>query len=396
MARISRKSAAPQGAGPVQGGAPQGAGPVQRGAPQGAGPVQRGAPQGAGPVQRGAPQGRKGAKSKRKIEELSEGHDSSGHIVDDFSSGVQNKVERGASDLAEAFIQNGKQAVKPVLKEYTEEIMKMQHDQDSGTFMNLSLELHETKTDLKKANEQVKKANEQVKKTNEQMRKTAEEANEAKEKLSSIQKCHICDDVSHKRLLCDDSHYMCSECAKNAVESSLSSGGTADVLKCCYPNCQKSSTTDNLRDVVPVDLYLKYMMARERVIAKRSNRNKTDFDPNCAYTPCCKKKFFDFDGCCAIFCDNCKTYFCAYCMGAAENGKSIAENQRAHHHVINCPVRKRFQKKNDDPLYARTTEQQMQIRGASAEHSMALGTGGDYVPANVPFPNLSIYHTPNP
>ena len=380
MARITRKSAGPQGAGP------QGAGPLGAG-PQGAGPLGAG-PLGAGP-QGAGPQERKGAKGKRKREgqELTEGHGSSGHGIDHFSSGVQNKVRRGVSDFVKAFIENGQSAAEPFLKAYTEEVMKMQHDKDSGTFMNLTIALDETKADLREVVEHLQDVKEEARKANEQ--------------LASIQTCRVCWDSSHKRLLCGDSHYICGGCAESAVEASLSSGGTVDVLKCCAENCEKCSTIDNLRDLIPVDLYIKYMMARENALAQSSNGNDNNFEPNCAYTPCCKKKFFDFDGCCTIFCEHCRTYFCAYCMGSEENGKSVADTQTAHAHVATCPARLRFRNRKvrfqeDDTLFARTVAQKMQIRDAIKEHTMALVTGGNSLPANMPFSWLSIYHTQDP
>ena len=361
-------------------------------------------------VRSAGPQERKGANGKRKREgqELTEGHGSSGHGIDHFSSGVQNKVRRGVSDFVKAFIENGQSAAEPFLKAYTEQVMKMQHDQDSGTFMNLTIELDETKADLQKAEEQTRKTNEELAETKadlrevvEHLRDVREEARKANENLASIQTCRVCWDSSHKRLLCGDSHYICGDCTKSAVEASLSSGGTVDVLKCCAENCEKCSTIDNLRDLIPVDLYIKYMMARENALAQSSNGNDNNFEPNCAYTPCCKKKFFDFDGCCTIFCEHCRTYFCAYCMGSEENGKSVADTQTAHAHVATCPARLRFRNRKvrfqeDDTLFARTVAQKMQIRDAIKEHTMALVTGGKSLPANMPFSWLSIYHTQDP
>jgi hypothetical protein len=82
-------------------------------------------------------------------------------------------------------------------------------------------------------------------------------------------------------------------------------------------------------------------------------------------------------------------------MGATENGKNVKDARTAHSHVANCPMRLKFQKTSDNPLYARTDAQKMQIRNAVLEHTVALNKG-NYIPANMPFPNMSNYYTPDP
>jgi hypothetical protein len=48
--------------------------------------------------------------------------------------------------------------------------------------------------------------------------------------------------------------------------------------------------------------------------------------------PKCRIAYHDFDGCCALSCKSCRTYFCAYCRHVEVTNKEI------HKHVLVCPL----------------------------------------------------------
>ena len=51
----------------------------------------------------------------------------------------------------------------------------------------------------------------------------------------------------------------------------------------------------------------------------------------CLRKPCCQRQFADYDGCCAVACEECKSHFCALCLGLADGG-----SPGGHRHVMEC------------------------------------------------------------
>ena len=49
-------------------------------------------------------------------------------------------------------------------------------------------------------------------------------------------------------------------------------------------------------------------------------------------TPCCQRVFGHFDGCFALRCHACDTFFCAWCLV-----ETSANDQEMHRHVAHCP-----------------------------------------------------------
>ena len=48
-------------------------------------------------------------------------------------------------------------------------------------------------------------------------------------------------------------------------------------------------------------------------------------------TPCCARPFAEMEGCCAIECNDCQTFFCGLCLEGSWN------RDQAHRHVEACP-----------------------------------------------------------
>lgn len=136
-------------------------------------------------------------------------------------------------------------------------------------------------------------------------------------------KCMICM-TSYGRKTCK-THYVCDECFTNYLRLQL-----FEVLKC---PCEKYEIDPRNLSYNHLQLWMRNLKVNEPEII--STDRKTILEYESLFTekcPNCEIAFYDFDGCLALHCDNCKTYFCGLCFEIFPN------NTHCHNHILSCKL----------------------------------------------------------
>lgn len=164
------------------------------------------------------------------------------------------------------------------------------------------------------------------------------------------QTCGICYDETTEGIQCRSFHFTCNDCLNGDISANgLERIDKNGVVSCLYPHC------DNHYDPVLATKHIKpqefMRIIREHterevseqaekrikqvldntgdeILANRHYKYITDkiLSLSC---PRCDMVFVDFDGCCALKCNNCSCGFCAWCL--TDCGRD------AHSHVAKCP-----------------------------------------------------------
>ncbi|GBG24182.1 Protein kinase, putative, partial [Hondaea fermentalgiana] len=177
--------------------------------------------------------------------------------------------------------------------------------------------------------------------------------------------CVICLDVYPVSggVSCADGHFACIECLSRSVRAAIEAHSHVKVLRdgsvCCVaPDCELLVSGRAIASAVP-DGDLSALLAivraqferdaaaeqerqfRDRVDAAlleheldqtMQNHIRTIQNEVLAITcPRCSTVFADFDGCCALKCGACSSYFCAWCLQDTGNDAGAC-----HQHVATC------------------------------------------------------------
>lgn len=167
-------------------------------------------------------------------------------------------------------------------------------------------------------------------------------------------KCSICDKtrIFQPKIKCPEKNgIFCKKCIAAYLDNMINENDNTGIIKCPC-GCDKDISMDKKNankikrsktmNTKKNELVKRHDDFRQDQLKKRTTLGKIESDQDLKYyindeiltskCPKCHIAYHDFDGCCALVCKSCHTYFCAYCRHISPT------NQEIHQHVLTCPL----------------------------------------------------------
>jgi hypothetical protein len=164
------------------------------------------------------------------------------------------------------------------------------------------------------------------------------------------EKCAICFDMQSKGLLCENSkHFVCSVCVSPYVRSVIENAGKIHddgfTIHCPVPDCKSPPwSSHQIRLILDGEVLEKYIDTLVQILKFRGEEDGSGTSENVndknvhqlvealsLRCPKCKVVVDPSpDGCCALRCGSCASYFCFLCHEIRK------DNKDCHDHVRNC------------------------------------------------------------
>ena len=166
--------------------------------------------------------------------------------------------------------------------------------------------------------------------------------------ISMIWRCSIRENIKffQKSIRCpsDNDYKFCQECLFHYFENLINENNISGIIMCpcgCEQNIIENKQIEKNKPLKSKQIMLKqkhmeFIKSKPNKITLSNIQNIQDIqhyiNEEILTTKCpkCKIAYSDFDGCCVLNCNNCKTKFCAYCRHIS---LFTFEN---HRHIRHC------------------------------------------------------------
>jgi len=146
------------------------------------------------------------------------------------------------------------------------------------------------------------------------------------------------ENIEYVNLCCKGGHGICIECLTGNVKAATNNPEVS--VMCVCEDCGKDFDEDVITKC-DRDVYREYIQAKavfDEEERRKKNPNNNQQNVNLAEsaiikTPCCNRDVCDFEDCCKVHCNFCKTSWCAWCFKV----QGSMTDHDFYSHVHDCP-----------------------------------------------------------